>query len=145
MIQRHRIRPSFILLPLLLAVLAFGLIAFLQPAPAQAPVAPAAHDDAATAFQRENDVAMERMMTDMHVPATGDVDRDFTRMMIPHHQGAIDMAQALLRHGSNPELKALARAIIAKQEEEIATMRRIGGEPAPGASPAPPHHHHMQK
>lgn len=143
MILRTPVRLPFVLLPLLIAALAFGLIAFFQPAPAQAPVE---SSDRAAAFQRENDVAMERMMTDMHVPATGDVDRDFTRMMIPHHQGAIDMAQALLRHGSNPELKALARAIIAKQEEEIATMRRISGEPAPGASATPqPHHHHMQK
>ncbi len=82
-------------------------------------------------------------MAGMNVPATGDIDRDFTLMMIPHHQGAIDMAQALLRHGKNEELRALARGIIAKQEEEIAMMRRIGGEQAPPADkPAASGSHH---
>jgi uncharacterized protein (DUF305 family) len=46
------------------------------------------------AFIAENDEAMERMMTAMHVSPTGDVDHDFVAMMIPHHQGAIDMARA---------------------------------------------------
>jgi len=51
------------------------------------------------AFLSENDAAMTRMMADMTIRPTGDVDRDFVAMMIPHHQGAIDMAKALLRHG----------------------------------------------
>ena len=142
--QRHHVRLSLILLPLLLLSLCFGLVVFLQSAPAQAPVAIASPGSEA-AFLSENATARDRMMADMHVPATGDIDRDFTRMMIPHHQGAIDMAQALLRHGKNEELKALARTIIAKQEEEIAVMRRIGGEQAPSANaPAASgsHHHH---
>lgn len=99
------------------------------------------------AFLKENDVAMERMMTDMHVAPTGDVDKDFARMMIPHHQGAIDMAEAQLRHGKNEELKTLSRNIIAKQKEEIAMMQRIAGDmpasaPMSSTMPGMDHEHH---
>jgi hypothetical protein len=50
-------------------------------------------------FLKENDAAMTKMMDDMSIKPTGDVDRDFVAMMVPHHQGAIDMAQAELRYG----------------------------------------------
>ena len=56
------------------------------------------------------------------VPMTGDADRDFVAMMIPHHQGAIDMARFELAHGKDPAMRRLARAIIAAQTTEIATM-----------------------
>ena len=97
----------------------------------------------ASTFATENDVAMKRMMTDMHVPSTGVVDRDFLVMMIPHHQGAIDMCRSLLRHGQSNDLKTLCRDIIDKQGEEIALMRRLmaampaGTAPSPSPSPAP--------
>ena len=94
------------------------------PVPADKTAVPAHEID----FIKENDVAMNRMMASMEVKPTGDIDRDFARMMIPHHQGAIDMSQALLRHGKSDELKSLARAIIAKQAEEIAIMQRYAGE-----------------
>jgi hypothetical protein len=112
------------------------------PVPSAAATGPAS---SASGFDKENMVAMDRMMKDMHVASTGNVDLDFTRMMIPHHQGAVDMAEALLRHGKNQELKALARGIIAKQREEIALMRRIGDEIAPAVDPAQPaeHNHKM--
>ena len=61
--------------------------------------------------------AMDKMMADMMVPYTGDPDIDFARGMIPHHQGAIDMAKVGLEHGTDPETKALAEAIIAAQEQ----------------------------
>jgi Domain of unknown function (DUF305) len=48
-------------------------------------------------FLAENDVAMKKMMNEMTVKPSGDVDRDFVAMMVPHHQGAIDMALAVLR------------------------------------------------
>lgn len=99
----------------------------------------------AAAFTAENDAAMAKMMADMHVPPTGNVDRDFIVMMIPHHQGAVDMARAQIRHGSNDRLKALCREIIAKQEEEIALMRQLlaAMPPAPekDAHPAGQGHH----
>ena len=77
----------------------------------------------AQAFQADNDIAMARMMAAMHVEPTGDVDRDFLVMMIPHHQGAIDMAKALLRSGRNETVRRLAQEIIVTQEDEIRAMR----------------------
>ena len=63
-------------------------------------------------------------MTDMNMPMSGDPDRDFVAGMIPHHQGAIDMAQAELKYGKDPQLKKLARSIISAQKKEIASMKR---------------------
>ena len=90
-----------------------------------------------TPFLAENDAAMAKMMTDMAVRPTGDVNRDFVEMMIPHHQGAIDMAQAYLRYGSNEQLKRIAQEIIVDQQQEIATMRLALGDPLPPSEPAP--------
>ncbi|MXP65351.1 DUF305 domain-containing protein [Roseomonas sp. M0104] len=89
-------------------------------------------------FLAENAAAMERMMAAMAIPPSGDVDRDFVAMMVPHHQGAIDMATALLRHGSdNPQLLRLAQEVIVTQQQEIAAMRLALGDPLPSAMPAP--------
>jgi uncharacterized protein (DUF305 family) len=66
-----------------------------------------------------------RMHADMQVTPTGDVDRDFIRMMIPHHQGAIDMARLLLKYGHDEKLKRLAQSIIVEQGQEIAYMRML--------------------
>jgi uncharacterized protein (DUF305 family) len=99
----------------------------------------------------ENNAAMEKMMADMNVKPTGDVDRDFVAMMIPHHQGAIAMAQAFLRYGHNEQLRRLAQEIIVTQQQEIATMRLAIGEPPIQSQPAPvsdpksmPNHRSMQ-
>ncbi len=67
--------------------------------------------------------AMEGMQRDMPMDFTGDADVDFVRGMIPHHQGAIEMAKAVLAYGKDPEIKKLAENIIAAQETEIALMR----------------------
>jgi len=63
------------------------------------------------------------MHHDMASQSTGDADRDFAVNMIPHHQGAIDMARVVLRDGRDPEMRKLAEDIIRGQEAEIAFMR----------------------
>jgi hypothetical protein len=88
-------------------------------------------------FIAENAAAMDKMMADMNVKPTGDADRDFVAMMIPHHQGAIDMARSLLRYGHNEQLRRLAQEIIVTQQQEIATMRLAIGQPVPPATAAP--------
>jgi uncharacterized protein (DUF305 family) len=71
---------------------------------------------------REYQEANDRMHAGMALEFTGDADVDFLRGMIPHHQGAIDMARVVLKHGSDPEIRKLAEGIIATQEGEIAMM-----------------------
>lgn len=66
---------------------------------------------------------MAAMNKAMMVPPTGNIDVDFVRGMIPHHQAAIDMAKIELEKGSDPEIRAMAQAIIAAQEKEIAEMQ----------------------
>ena len=67
--------------------------------------------------------AMNKMHEDMAGEQTGNADADFMRGMIPHHQGAIDMARIVLEKGADPEVKALAQKVIAAHESEIAEMK----------------------
>lgn len=78
-----------------------------------------------SAFEREMDASMMRMMQDMHGPGyVGQADIDFLAMMIPHHAGAIDMARLVLQHGRDPATRQLAEEIIAGQTIEIESMTR---------------------
>jgi len=76
-----------------------------------------------TASTKEFKVAHKVMMKDMHKPFTGDPDVDFRVHMIPHHQGAVDMARIALKHARNPETKRMAEAVMKEQEREIAEMQ----------------------
>ena len=82
-------------------------------------------------FLAENQAAMDKMMQGMKITPSGDVDRDFAAMMIPHHQGAVDMAQAELRYGHREQLRRIARQIIASQPKEIVAMRQTLGQHLP--------------
>jgi uncharacterized protein (DUF305 family) len=88
-------------------------------------------------FLAENAAAMAKMHRDMNVPPSGDVDRDFVAMMVPHHQGAIDMARAVLRYGQNEQVRRLAQEIVVEQQQEIAAMRLAVAGPAPMAAGKP--------
>jgi hypothetical protein len=90
-----------------------------------------------TAFLAESDAAMTSMMSGMTVKLSGDVDRDFVRMMIAHHQGAIDMARPELRYGRNEQLRRIAQEIIVDQLQEIAAMTMAIGGPLPPSVAAP--------
>lgn len=67
--------------------------------------------------------SMEKMHHAMMIEYSGDADVDFVRGMIPHHQGAIDMAKIQLKYGKDEALRDLAQRIILAQEEEIAFMQ----------------------
>jgi uncharacterized protein (DUF305 family) len=79
----------------------------------------------ASEFERAMAAGMDRMMRDMHAPAySGNADADFLAMMIPHHEGAVEMARLELVHGRDPVTRQLAEDIIASQTVEIEGMRR---------------------
>jgi uncharacterized protein (DUF305 family) len=81
---------------------------------------PTASDTAPT---KDFKAAHMKMMENMHMEFTGNSDVDFVQGMIPHHQGAIDMAKVQLQHGKSPELRKMAQKIISDQEKEIAEMQ----------------------
>jgi hypothetical protein len=118
-------RPSLFLAALVAGVW-FGVRAFADDPP-----------QGEAAFLAENDKAMTKMMDGMAVKPSGDIDRDFAAMMIPHHQGAIDMAQAELRYGKNEQLRRIAQEIIVDQLQEIAAMKLALGDPLPPSVAAP--------
>jgi uncharacterized protein (DUF305 family) len=104
---------------------------------------PAAISAAPDGFARDMAVGMKTMMNNMHATGyTGNPDVDFLEMMIPHHQGAVEMARLLLMHGKDPLTRRLAEEIIASQTAEIAAMEqrlailRRGEDLSPGGFPA---------
>jgi uncharacterized protein (DUF305 family) len=97
----------------------------IPPTTVSQPTAPTAACAASTerAFDPLMDDALRVMHRDMHnAPRTGDPDRDFVTLMIPHHQGAIDMAKAHLLSGTDPQMRRLAQEIITDQQSEMALM-----------------------
>ena len=83
-------------------------------------IMPTDGDSEATKAYKQADMTM---MQGMAVEYTGNPDVDFRLKMIPHHQGAIDMANVALQYATDPATKAMAEAIIAAQEKEIAEMQ----------------------
>ena len=109
---------------LLLAGLVLAPLASAQHA-GHVPAVPLQHGVAFAQFAREMNIGMDKMMSDMHAPGyTGGADVDFLAMMIPHHEGAVEMARLVLVHGRDPATRRLAEDIIASQTVEIEAMRR---------------------
>ena len=72
-------------------------------------------------YQQIND----SMHKSMDIKFTGDADKDFLAAMIPHHQGAVEMAEVVLQHGKDPKIRQLAQEIITMQKKEIAEMKQL--------------------
>lgn len=107
-----------------------GLLAFAAPLPAFSQSSHAGHGAAARSTAPETPAvkafkaANDRMHRDMAIDFTGDVDVDFVRAMIPHHEGAVAMAKILLENGGkDPETRKLAEEVVRTQQKEIAEMK----------------------
>lgn len=84
---------------------------------------------ALTALAEESGASAKYMkimhsMSSMNMEMTGDADKDFVMMMIPHHQAAVDMAKVVLEEGKDPEVRKMAEGVISAQEEEIKWMKQ---------------------
>jgi len=102
----------------LVSTLAFAVPAFAEDMQMDMSKPMGDHSASSHAFAEAN----AKMHKDMMVEMTGNTDVDFVRGMIPHHQGAIDMAKIELQYGKDPEIRKLAEAVIKAQEAEIAEM-----------------------
>lgn len=122
MILRFTIIRQLLFQLLAIAFILFGLGSF--PAFAEEPNHHSPHIGAFSQFGEKLKNGMEKMMIDMHQPGiTGDPDVDFLAMMIPHHEGAVEMARLVLLYGNDPLVRQLAEEIIASQQVEVAAMQ----------------------
>ena len=123
---------------LILALLCASLDGWAQSQPHHEPAGmpqPSPPTPLETSFAAQMTQAMDRMHAAMAAaPRTGQPDRDFLAAMIPHHQGAIDMAKAALLVTKDPRIRNLAQSIITEQQYEIELMRTLLAEPAPTPS-----------
>jgi len=133
----HRSGAGSILVAAILLIAPFSTMNSHSQDSAATSAGPASGSTDEAPFLAENAAAMSKMMAGMDIKPTGDVDADFAAMMIPHHQGAIEMALAVLRYGKNEQLRRIAQEIIVTQQQEIAAMRLALGQPLPPSAPAP--------
>ena len=118
--------------------LALLVVAYSAPASAQTVADKAAQSDTQTAeasFMAENQAAMSKMMKDMTIKPAGNVDADFTAMMIPHHQGAVAMAKAAQEKLATASQKA-GSALYAQQQADAAAAGGPAGGPTDGPGPS---------
>ena len=106
--------------PLAVALMLVTGSAFAQSTQGMQMGAPVPGEPASTTAYR---TAMTKMDQGMAITYSGDADKDFVAGMIPHHQGAIDMAQVELQYGTDPHLRKLANDVVAAQRKEIAFMK----------------------
>lgn len=97
---------------------------------------------AAASFAAAMDASMMRMHEAMSRPGTGNPDHDFAAMMIPHHQGVIEMAEAELRFGHDEVLRRLAQGIIVEQQQEVTVMKQALASMGDHGAPAALHKEH---
>ena len=97
----------------------------------------AAAPSRSSAATKGYEAANAKMHKDMAIKFSGNADADFARGMIPHHQGAIDMALVQLQYSRNEKLRRLAQSIIVEQGQEIAYMRSLLDPPAEGHPASP--------
>ena len=84
----------------------------------------ASKSETAEPWAEENMAAMTKMQEAMtSIPPVGNEDQAFVRGMLPHHQGAVDMAKVELAYGHDPKMRRLARAIVNSQEDQIGIMQ----------------------
>jgi Domain of unknown function (DUF305) len=89
-------------------------------------------------FLSENATVMNKMVRDVSIKPTGDVDPGFVEMMMPHYLGAIDMAKAELKYGHNKQLRELAQEMVANQQQKITMMRNAFERSATAQPPKQP-------